>query len=329
MKRLLLFTVIFFSLFACNDKPKKVIKAPSTGRFNELLVVIPQVDWMGDTGSELKKILAADVMGLPQPEPQFSIIQIEPNRFDGLIQRSRNILIINKEGESKIDIQKNVYSAPQVVITLSAESQESLLNLIEENEKGLVDTYKASDLSALRKAPANKPYHPEQFTFFKKQGLSLQVPDNFELVDDQDDFIWFRDETYDPGKDINGSKNVIAYTLPLEIPFEQIKDSIAGMRNVFGKKYIPGPKTGTHMITEAAYTPHIFLDKLNGKPAYRTLGKFEISDSFMAGPFISYTVEDKTQDRIVVVEGFVYAPLVNKRDFRFELEAIIGTLKVE
>jgi len=48
----------------------------------------------------------------------------------------------------------------------------------------------------------------------------------------------------------------------------------------------------------------------------------------MAGPFLNYTVIDKANNRLVVVEGFTYAPSINKRDFMFELEAILKTLKI-
>ncbi len=49
----------------------------------------------------------------------------------------------------------------------------------------------------------------------------------------------------------------------------------------------------------------------------------------MAGPFLNYTVVDKSNNRLVVVEGFAYAPATNKRDYMFELEAILKTLKIK
>ena len=49
----------------------------------------------------------------------------------------------------------------------------------------------------------------------------------------------------------------------------------------------------------------------------------------MAGPFINYTVVDKKNNRLIVFEGFTYAPSVNKRDFIFELEAIGKSMKIK
>jgi len=49
----------------------------------------------------------------------------------------------------------------------------------------------------------------------------------------------------------------------------------------------------------------------------------------MSGPFINYAIEDKTNNRWVIIEGFVFAPSVEKRDYMLELEAIIKSIKIK
>jgi hypothetical protein len=49
----------------------------------------------------------------------------------------------------------------------------------------------------------------------------------------------------------------------------------------------------------------------------------------MSGPFINYAIEDKVNDRVVIVEGYVFAPSVAKRDYMFELEAIIKSVSIK
>ena len=48
----------------------------------------------------------------------------------------------------------------------------------------------------------------------------------------------------------------------------------------------------------------------------------------MARPFFNYAIIEKKNNRLLVVEGFTYAPSVNKREFLFELEAIAKSLKI-
>jgi len=48
----------------------------------------------------------------------------------------------------------------------------------------------------------------------------------------------------------------------------------------------------------------------------------------MSGPFVNYMFEDKANQRYVVIEGFAFAPSVAKRDYMFELEAIVRSIKI-
>lgn len=99
------------------------------------------------------------------------------------------------------------------------------------------------------------------------------------------------------------------------------------MRDSIGESYIPGREEGMYMITEKAYAPYVFDSELAGRKAIETKGMWEVKDFFMAGPFINYIVEDKPNDRLLVLEGFTFAPSTNKRDYMFELEAILKTLR--
>ena len=44
--------------------------------------------------------------------------------------------------------------------------------------------------------------------------------------------------------------------------------------------------------------------------------------------FLNYTVIDKKNNRLIIFEGFTYAPSVSKRAFVFELEAIAKSMKI-
>ena len=49
----------------------------------------------------------------------------------------------------------------------------------------------------------------------------------------------------------------------------------------------------------------------------------------MSGPFINYWIQDTLNNRYLVAEGFVFAPSVQKRDYVFELEAIIQSIGIK
>lgn len=328
MKNTILFIAIILGLIACDKNDKKLLPN-SIGRFNELMVVVNHTDWEGRIGVELKKVIAADVLGLPQPEPQFSVTHIPHKGFNGFLKHNRNILSIEKSNQPVFEIQHDIFAKNQTFIHIKGPDQQAIIQLIKENSETIVNSFKESDLIQIQKRLRKNIHKKESITTFKKQGFSLNIPLDYSLIDDTGDFVWFRERIEDYGYKINGSMNIIAYTIPLDIPFEQIKDSIITIRDAIGKKHIPGAIDGSYLITEAAYTPHIFDAKIDGKRAYKVKGKWEVYNDFMAGPFVNYTIEDLKNKRLVVVEGFIYAPLVKKRDFIFEQEAIIRSVRFE
>jgi hypothetical protein len=81
------------------------------------------------------------------------------------------------------------------------------------------------------------------------------------------------------------------------------------------------------MVTEDSYSPYLYSTKIGNRLALETKGTWELNKDFMSGPFINYCIFDKPADRILVVEGFCYAPSKSKRDLMLELEAIVKSVK--
>ena len=105
--------------------------------------------------------------------------------------------------------------------------------------------------------------------------------------------------------------------------------ALTSMRDSIGELYVPGRLPNSHMITEKAYRPYFYTTTLAGQEAYLTKGMWEVKRDFMAGPFVNYILKDKLNKRAFVIEGFAFAPSVAKRDYMFELNSIISTLKLE
>ena len=56
-------------------------------------------------------------------------------------------------------------------------------------------------------------------------------------------------------------------------------------------------------------------------------GLWNVKGDFMGGPFVSYAILDTNHNKILYLEGFVYAPKYNKRNYIKRLEAILLSLK--
>ena len=91
-------------------------------------------------------------------------------------------------------------------------------------------------------------------------------------------------------------------------------------------KYIPGPEKGMYMVTETYLAPSVSEVKIKNHFALESKGLWEVKGFALGGPYINYIIEDKAKNRLLVAEGFLYAPGVSKRDVLFELEAIIKSI---
>ncbi len=321
MRALLIISIIFLSLISCDKKERVITLVESSGSINNITIVIDNELWKGKVGDSLREIIATPVLGLPQEENQFSITQIPPKVFGRMFKTSRNLLFIGIENTEGFVVKKNVYASPQIAMTIIGKNKTLLIERINAHKKEIISVFKAGDLKLSQYRFAKNRWNIDSIKTLNKLGVKLTIPRNYALVDDTGDFLWFR-------QDISkGSMNIIAYALPL-LENDSIINNIVAARDTIGKKYIPGPLEGTYMITEAAYTPFTVQTELNGKLSYETRGKWEVKNDFMAGPFLNYTVVDKTNNRLLVVEGFTFAPSVKKRDYMFELEAILKTLKI-
>jgi hypothetical protein len=202
-----------------------------------------------------------------------------------------------------------------------------LLSSLKQHMSEIIQTFKESDIKVLQRSFFNKRVNDSMYKTLKKLNISLTIPEEFKTVDDTGDFLWLRQHLKSGIARGAGNNNILVYSLPLNNQ-TMSSDNIISMRDQIGEKYIPGSKQGMYMITEAAYTPLTNKTKILGNNAFETRGKWEVKNDFMAGPFLNYAIIDKKNNRLLVVEGFTYAPSVNKREFLFELEAIAKSLKI-
>ena len=315
MKNVFSICMIAMLLFSCTGNDKFVLRG-SIGKVNKVMVVTKASDWNGDLGKEIRNSFGELMIGLPQPEPILSVSQIAPNGFGSMMKVTRNVLVIGESSQEKFYIKKNVYAQPQTIIYVYGTDDESVIKMFKKHEQEIIDAYIESDIKMTQSIFKQRKIDNANYKTLTNLGISLIIPDNFKTVDDTGEFLWLR-QHLTSGIAKTGSNNILVYAIPLKDE-DKVAENIVAVRDSIGEKYIPGSDQETmHMITEEAYTPFTSETKLAGKKAYETRGKWEVKNDFMAGPFLNYSVIDKKNNRVIVFEGFTYAPSVNKRAFLF------------
>jgi hypothetical protein len=327
MKKIFSILLITILLSSCVGNDKVILKE-SIGKLNKVMVVAKISDWTGDVGKEVRNSFGELMVGLPQPEPILDVSQVAPSGFSSMMKASRNILIISESNNEGFSVKNNIYAQPQTVVYIQAKDDAGIVKLLQKHKKEIKSIFLEADVKFTQSIFEKDKQDNTHYKTLQNLGISLTIPTKFNLVDDTGEFLWLRNHLTS-GIAKTGSNNILVYSIPLTDE-NKVADNIVAVRDSIGEKYIPGTDAETqHMITEEAYTPFTFDVVIDGKKAYETRGKWEVKNDFMAGPFLNYTIIDKKNNRLIIFEGFTYAPSVNKRAFLFELEAIAKSMKIK
>lgn len=314
-----LFLCLLISCLSCQKKEDKGPRVTS-GPINTISVIIDDQLWNGEVGDSIRNKFASPVLGLPQEEPLFSINQYPVKLFEGFSTDSRNIIIVKKEGKTNFKIKENEYATPQNAVHISGKSTVEIIDLLEKNKTLIINKMRATELQENQRINRDSLLSPKKLK--DKFNISLQVPSKYKYVMRRKNFVWIKKEI------TSGNTSILVYQLPFSaIPKYNEVNSIIRSRDSIGNLYIHGTESRSKMITEAAYSPYFSMTYLDGKRAYETKGTWEMNNDFMSGPFINYVIMDKKNKRILVLEGFCYAPSKEKRDLMFELESIIKSIR--
>jgi hypothetical protein len=314
-----------FLFTSCDNKKKNNEKyiPDASGAINNVSVVTENDIWDGSVGEAIRTVLTKPIYGLPQDEPTFTLSQIPTSVFSGFVTKNRTVLKIEVNKNADFKILQDVYARPQKVVVISGKSKQEIIDIINENGDKIVETFRNEELAERQRQMAKSPHN---FTIIKeKLGLTIDFASVYRLAKQTDDFFWIR-------KDITtGTTNLMIYQLPFDAikRNDSVVNQIIKIRDSIGKTYIEGPVENSYMRTENAYTPFIGETILDNKPTFETKGIWDVKNAFMAGPFINYAIEDKINKRWVVIEGFAFAPSVEKRNYMLELESIIKSVKID
>lgn len=329
MKHLFIVGSLLIVLLSCETKKAAPVFIESNGRMNHLLLVVENSDWATEVGDTLKSIIKTPVLGMPQAENQFDISQVAYHAFGKMFKASRNVLIVQKDTANAFIAKRNVFARPQQIIRITGTSQAALLEMLSKNRMKIIETFKDFDKENLQRTHRKNAYAPNTFNTLKNLGVSLSIPKIFKKVDDTGEFLWLRQHLSGGIAKGDGSSNILVYSVPMPSDSKEIVSTISQMRDTIGRKHIPGREPHMFMVTEKAFTPIVQTTNMKGYPTYVTYGKWEVLHDFMAGPFLNFAIEDTANKCWIVLEAFVYAPSVDKRDYMFEIESVLRTFKFQ
>ena len=316
-----LFLFLLVSVLVSCQKKTDTLNQENANDINTISVIIDDQLWNSEVGDSIRNKFASPVLGLPQEEPLFTIKQFPLKLFEGFSTGSRNMIIVKKNDKNLFQIKANEFAETQNSFHISGKSTNEILFLLEKHTAEIIKRMRETEIKANQLILSDSLQNTDKIK--KKFNVDLSIPIEYDYVRRRKNFIWLKKEI------TSGNTSILIY----QIPYNSIRDKnavndIVKVRDSIGKLYIHAKNNNAKMMTEEAYFPYFSKIKWNEYDVYETKGTWEMNNDFMSGPFVNYAIKDKANNRILVLEGFCYAPSKEKRDLMFELESIIKTIRI-
>lgn len=346
--------VIFWSCESNSSRRSKGLLPPASGKAGDIIVVMDSAKWKGEIGEKIKEIFRAEVGGLPREESMFKLNYVDPRKMNDVLKSVKNLIFVMtvddkrpgsrvvrnyftkssiekiKENPSLfVHTAKDEFAKGQAVMYLFGQDEQTLLKNIEENKQQLQDFFNKAENDRLFEG-LYKAKESEGFTkmLIEDHECSMRIPFAYKLVLNQPGFVWFRQ--------INAESdmNIFITYRPYKSEKEFSKEAIIELRDSIAKHQLFEDPAfpETHIVTETK-VPYIPVTakqvNFNGKYAMEMRGLWKTNNMSMGGPFLSYTLVDEELNRLYYIEGFVYSPGKNQREFIRELEVILSTFKTK
>ncbi len=293
-----------------------------SGKAGEIVVVIDRDNWQGSLGNAVRDILGGDCPYLPIREPYFTLSNVTPTGFADIFKVHRNIIIFNINPQiqrEEVAFVNDAWAQPQCVVQISAYTKENALTLLNDNKGKIVSAIEQAERDRIIRNCIKYENLSAGAAVTEMVGGSPHFLDGYQVLKNTGDFIWIAYNTNSILKDI------LVYKYPAlgnEKDFDMRE--LINNRNRFLQANVPSTAEGSYMITdESIMAPTLEYIKFRGRQFAQMRGWWEVHGGWMGGPFVTHSFYSKDGKSIIVLDAFVHAPSVDKRQHLREVESII------
>jgi len=317
--------ILGISLISCHQRSgNSGIKVDnfSTGKAGEMILAIDTAYWSTSAMKTIYGVLQQPQPAINQIEPMFDVIRCSNTDYKASFMRHRNIVQFdynpNYAGNT-YELSRNPVANPQVVIKIRGNSQDSCLALFREHQDEIVKSLYDNDIARLQNAHRKLNNAVIEKKIKEKFGLTMTVPDGYFVGREEPDFLWLCFRT--PKND----RFVMIYKSPR---YELTKENIIDERNRITKAYIQGAVAGAYpVVADIEGFPIVQNRQIRYHNGMEMRGLWASVRDKMGGPFYSFTQVSPDSTACLTIDGFVYAPQEEKRDYLREVESIVKSIQ--
>ena len=358
MKSRLLVTVLLLpalvSLLGCEALD---YRPRAAGKEGEIVVVIDSTSWNGPLREVLDEQLGPWVATLPAPEPLFNLRRASVGSqaaFES-VRIVKNVVFAAPLGlgtpeaeflRSRLDSaaveavlagstavvsRPNLWREEQQVYYVLGATEEDVANALRENGEDIRYTFNRITRERMHRDMFDRGRQPELESYLMdRHGFAVNAQHDYQVALDTTNFVWLRRIiSSDTWRSL-----FVWYTDDLS-PADLTADWVVDTRDRLTRAYVTGNLGGYVRVDRRRplESENInFLDRF----AFEVRGLWhmvgdgengEIREAGMGGPFLTYAFYDQPTGRTYLVDGMVFAPGYEKRDFLRQLEVIAYTFR--
>jgi len=305
------------TLVSCETKTKVL---PSiSGKAGEIGVISSRAQWEAEPGNAIRAVLADEFPYIPQREPRYRLFNVPEESFNNIFKVHRNLLYIKIEDTCKVGmkIRKNIWAEPQTMLVITAPNPINASEFIKEHTLQIREVFEKAE----RDRVVQNAIEFQNFTLTNEVtaqfGGSPYFPSSYTLKKQSRDFYWISYETS------YTTQGIFIYSFPYEGTNQFTPKYLIEKRDEIMKDNVPATREGSYMITNTTIVPGFEWKKFEDREFAEVRTLWDTHNDFMGGPFISDAFLSQDGQQVIVIEGFVYAPKFDKRDYLRQLEAII------
>jgi len=314
-----------FLLCSCFDDKGKKSNQRTTGSAPYEMLVLANKAWTSTSDGELfLQAINPYIPGLPRAENCFRLTIIDPVDFNNTFKVYANIVSVDidkKYRKADMKMARDVYAHPQIILSVVAPDYVQLMQLMDSVKGTVNELFVKSELDREMEYLAKKNSGKVKVAVRKMFGADINVPRDIESMKLGDSFIWASAETR-----LN-DLNFCMYSLPYTSTDNFTESHLLAQRDSIMEIYVRGDKDDQYMTTDTSTVSSRSIT-VNKHFVFEYRGLWAMKNDMMGGPFVAYAQVDTANNRILVCEGFVFAPDKNKRNLIREMEASLRTLKL-
>ncbi len=325
------------------------------GNDAEIVIVTDDAYWNGEIGEALRATISDYIETLPAPERAFELRRMNMATSFEDIRMQKNVVFVapftdttavarflrsrlpEDAGAADNGIavhREDLWRRNQMIVYMTAATPEALEQTIRESGDDVL--YLFNNIARQRATrdifEKGRQKKIEEY-LMERHGFAVNVQHDFRIAIDTTNFVWLRRILSDTWR------SIFVYYIENANPAVLTPEWIYATRDSLTKQWIQGNAGGFVQIDRPPRRPlETELVNFLGRYGFETrglwqmVGQREDGSHFQfgaGGPFVTYTFYDEPSGRIYMIDGMVFAPGYEKREFLRHMEATAYTFRGE